>query len=242
MISKQKYAEWEKNIIQQLIPETKKINKSHSLVPSNTTPSIVFKNKIIVVVDYFYHNKPVSELLKTKKDCPKKRKIELYHLGKKTIDKVSYGLDKEGVFKFPATDFGGLTNYSLNIGETPKFCKTPSFITSDDLLHATVYNTWLRLSKKHKFYGNIKSGLSKFINSINTKAYIRFKRLPKERRILYTAEYIKRRFSKYYIRNFKGNDDTYAYEIDPKGLYCAITDNYITPNINKMNILNEYNL
>ena len=72
-------------------------------------------------------------------------------------------------------------------------------------------------------------------------AHLKFCLLPIEHRVLVTSHDIEKTTGMYLERTFGQGDDAYAKLISSdKDTFCAITKEYITPNINRFNIQNEY--
>ena len=151
-ITQEKYDEWEKQIISLFYD---KKHKKTDLLPTNGKPSYLKQSKYIIVVDFEDIKKKVSKKNVNKEDLPKKEKITMYHIGNKKSGKVSYGYDKEDdVFKFPALDFGGLTNFKQEFGKTYKM--NGSFRidkdTSLNKLSNELYKKWKILMEKEDIH------------------------------------------------------------------------------------------
>ena len=175
-------------------------------------------------------------------DIPDRTHVTLYHIGNKNKEGVSSGLKGQEV-SFPGIDVGGLTTYRHLVGapSNPGMKHKRIRITPDVTQKTidTIYQTWKNYAEKDRFYGDVKHGLSLAIRSINKDAYIQFYKVPSEFRVICTSNDIYKHTGHYYNRLF-GNPK-YAKEVKPsKDHYCAITDSYITPNINLNNIRNEY--
>jgi len=238
-----------------------KSNDNNISLPTNNNPLYAFKNKVVLAIDFLdKDNKPLSSYVDTAKQSklPKKHNIKLYHVGYNKLDNVAIGVNEHSRLIYPALDLGGLTYITENL--TP-YSKKLSFVpekhTIDSNTKVTdvevnkIYNKWLSLTKKKQFYEFNKADLKKFLDSVSkylkanhTKyngANLRFHKLPKEYRVIVTSADVQKLTGNYYQRIFGKGDQNHAKKIQPKStLYCGITNTYITPNLNKKNILNEY--
>ena len=260
MISKQEYEQYEQEIIDKLYYEQ---NTKTDLIPTNGKPSVLKCTKVILILDFVdKEGKSLSTLTQTQQTSklPIVSHIPLYHIGNKNIDTVKMGYDsnKELTF-FPGADFGGLTNYRQEIG-TKSDLKLSIKIKSSTAFSSVlgnIYDKWKHINRKKKLYGNVKKGLGLFIKSLIkflksnpqfSHVNIRFWKIPTVRRLVYTSYDIHKLMGKYYIRVYGKGDSNYAKKIKPsKDIFCYISktthgDNklYITPNINRNNLLNEY--
>ena len=246
MINKQTYELWEQNIINNLYIDDSKKTK---LIPTNNNYSIVKRIKTIIFINFINDKRQFYNLVinNSIESLPIKHKIKLHHIGNNKLDGVSSGLDNN-TFYYPATDNGGLTNLKQKLGTKVTIKKIKFKMTDKTNLKITnkIYSQWLKYSQKSRFKGNIKPKLYKFIKSLKQylicnyhNCYICFHTLPTEHRIIYTSHDIKKLTGKYYKRVF--DKDYYAEEVKPNNkLFCSITKDFITPNINTINILNEY--
>ena len=70
---------------------------------------------------------------------------------------------------------------------------------------------------------------------------LRFSLLPPEHRVVVTSSDVKAATGgKYYLRTYDNSGGAYAKASDGKGLYCGVTDGFITPNLRESNIVMEY--
>ena len=239
--------------------KTKKANETNQILPTNNNPLYAIKHKFVVVLDFIKTNNiALSKLVTGNKiaDIPEKANISLYHTGNRKIDTVSLGLDKtDNIFRHPAFDLGGLTNYKQHLGKNhdlydKQFEITQKTIITDKLLDE-ILSCWKKYYGITRFYGYDKKELKKVIKSVikylheNTDkyngVYLKFNKIADEYRVIVTSHDIKAATGDYYIRIYGKGDDNYAEKIKPTAsLYCAVTNSFITPNINKPNILNEY--
>lgn len=167
------------------------------------------------------------------------------------------------VFKHPATDFGGLTNLYQLQGESMPFLNAKPYVlhtrTSAAAMTKTLMQQWLACSQKNKFMNqaHIHTGLHKWVVSIQDllkapeerydRANLYFYALPDEIRMVYTSNDIYKRFGHYYKRTYSGDAQRHATRVSPDTrTYCSISHNnklgtsFITPNLNKSNLMNEY--
>lgn len=253
-VSKEAYKTWENKVIDEFYTNKRKKTK---LIPTNENASVVQKKKIGIMIDLMFpiNGQSLSEIMKSSCVPPKPfdrlKKIKLYHIGKQTDDYVDIGLNDKDDFLYPVCDFGGLTNVKHNdlklIGK--EYILRHNEPTNKKTIK-DIYDEWKRLSKKKRFYGNMLENLQKFIEHTHTrggllKEYnsikIRYTELPKDHRIIVTSYDIQKRTGKYYLRNFGGDNNRYAYETDSDvSMFCGITDHFINTNINMNNIRNEY--
>jgi hypothetical protein len=194
------------------------------------------------------------------KILPEKHSIPLFHIGNNKLDDVSFGWKKidNGIIEFahPSFDLAGLTNYKqLEKTKAPllpkkfTFNKNLSKVDMTELL-SNIHKQWLAYSNKRAFYkyssNKIQKILQSIINYLHTNPNYKevklcFIKFPIEYRVITTSNDIFSSTGKYYKRTYGKGDDQFAEEIKPnKNLYCGITDKYVTPNLNKFNILNEY--
>lgn len=107
MISKEEYQKFENKITETLYH---KKNIKTDLIPTNSKPSVIELNKVLLVLDFINKNgKSMSQLSKDKntKALNEVSYISLYHIGNKKKDTVKMGYDQEkNITIFPGTDFG----------------------------------------------------------------------------------------------------------------------------------------
>jgi hypothetical protein len=243
----QTYKDWEQAIIANFY---KKPQSQHSvsknLQPTDGRPVYAYKNKVMLVVNFICPD-GIDTLAKTVEkhpDLPERTHVTMYHLGNKSTEGVSSGL-KGNEVSFPVIDVGGLTTYRHIVGTpSPVGMKSKRIRITSEVTQKTIdaiYQIWKKYAGKDRFYGNVKAGLALAIRSINMDAYIQFYKVPVEYRVICTSNDIFKHTGHYYNRLF-GNPK-YAKEVKPKEhQYCAITGSYITPNINRNNLLNEYSV
>ena len=253
-ISKAEYQKWENGLTKLWAPTAKK-------QLGYPTAKLMDKNKIIVVLDITLPGNNQDSLYTSKEpnNIPE-NKLKLWHIGNQKMDMVKYGFNAEKqILNYPAFDFGGLTNYKQHVGQG----KTPDFLGSNseiiysspstaNVISVDIFKEWCKLlgglkmtpADTHK----IQLGISKVLRSIpiiNLPVNIRFSKLPSERRLIIPANEVHAKTGHYYLRNY-GNksDDDFAKQIINKkeleNLFMGISNEYITPNLNKFNIDYEY--
>ncbi|AUF82111.1 putative glutaredoxin [Tetraselmis virus 1] len=211
--SKKEYQNWEKRVID---------------LARRGCGKKMTKNKVIVVADI--------------PDQIEKTKLDLHHIGNKRKEAVSLGPDaSKGVYFYPATDTGGLTNYRRELLKKPSFVKGV-FFTKEEANQA--YEEWKSLSKREKFHGGVKDGFKKWMRSLPPGTIVKFVKLPKETRILISRKEVEQELGEYRIKDYNGIDHSIIIDSNnPDKLYVAVTlgrSPYITPNINENNLKNEY--
>jgi hypothetical protein len=244
VIDKDAFLEWQQQIIDEYYTE-KHLNTD--LFPKKNNPTVLKQNKTIIVLDFNKLSTSVDK--KKKKELPPKHKISLFHIGNMKDDFVSFGYE-DNTFSYPGLDFGGLTNYKQKMGTKNKFL--PTYFTlekSTDITRKidTIYNVWKKYNNKTRLYGNMKLKLNTFLRSAITflhaseysQIFIRFVKLPEAHRVLVTPYDIKKLTGNYYERIFK-NDTDFAKKSSGKDLFCVVEKEFVTTNINKYNLLNEY--
>jgi hypothetical protein len=239
----QTYKDWEKAVTNMFY---KKSHTTHMQLqlPKDGKPLYAYKDKVMLVVNFICPDgiDMLSKTIHNHRDIPKNEHVMMYHIGNKNMEGVSSGLKGDEV-SFPGIDVGGLTTYKQIVGTPALVGMKPKKIHIGSNINQktidAIYKTWKTYAGKERFYGNVKEGLMQAIRSINRDAYIQFYKVPREHRVIYTSMDVYNATGHYYNRLF-GNPK-YAQTVKPNKLqYCAITDAYITPNINRNNILNEY--
>lgn len=258
-INKQEYNDYEKEIGDVFYNDKHLKTK---LLPSNNNPSFIKTCKVTLNIDLIHSNgMSCSELIKQKQvsKLPNISHISLFHIGNQKLDKVKMGYDAEQkLFSFPACDFGGLTNYRQSIHDKNQFMKSKIKMTCNSSISKItndVYNQWKYYSKKERFYGKMKSNLYLFLSSVFeylqsqkefTKAYLTFWKLPSVHKVVYTSYDIYDKMNTYYVRMY--GSKYYAKKVQPReDLFCSVWKLkngtiVITPNINKNNIYNEFQI
>lgn len=244
-ISKDEYKEWEKEVISSFY------HKKHfktDIIPVNGEISYLKHSKHIIVVNFGNIKKEVSKKNVKKEDLPKKIKLKMYHIGEKKKQNVSYGYDEEDdIFKYPALDFGGLTNFKQVPGKSYQMNRSFRIDkdTSIPKICNELYKMWKKLMEKKRFSGGIKQGLLKWLESLqlllkknNDYAILHFYKQPSHHRIIATRDDVFKKTGRYYVKLF--GSDHFAKSSSKKEYYTAIQQDYITTNINKMNLNNEY--
>lgn len=142
--------------------------------------------------------------------------------GRRAPCAVKSGADADaGVTLYPATDTGGLTNYRVPLGARPRFAGS------------ALYAEWLRLSGRKRFWGGgVRDGFARWARSVPAGWTVRFHRLAPERRVLATRAEVAAAVGAYYERVFG--------EADGREVWAAVAAGFVTPNINRNNLRNEY--
>lgn len=228
MVTKEEYSRWEKEVISAFYSGKK-----------------VEKRKWIL---FFFSKQEMDHLsvgdwtrLQTKK------KVSLFHMGKGKEDFVSYGKEQEGdssVFKFAGTDTGGLTNVKVREDEGIRLFAFEGEVEKGKT--DSLFSAWLSLSKKKAFFPEreTREGFDAWVESVlllYPLAKFGFWSPPSERRVILPAKKVKEKVGTYFVRSF--GSDTHAREADEEemgSLFCGISETYITPNLNRKNLENEY--
>jgi len=247
-VSKEDYLAWEKGVIKAFFEPDQ---RSTALVPTDGACSVLLKEKYILVADALTKDGVClsrrAEKASSADTLPTKTKIQLWHIGKQAIDGVNLGVADEQV-NHPACDLGGLTNLRQKIGSVADFVdgedggvSWPLASMSAKTLSTLLHALWCKLSTK-SLPEALKEDLQKWLGSVADAlpdgAILRFHKLPSEHRVMVTPSDVRRATGKYYVRVFGG--DSFAKESDGSGLYCGVTEKFITPNINLNNISLEY--
>ncbi len=240
-VNKDTYQTWEATVIKLFFNSSKR--------PKNLDITQIFaatKQKVIIVlIPHMSH--PISDIVETNRHIylPNKTKIDMYHIGKGDIDQVSYGLEDD-TFYYPACDVGGLTNYRHQLGTKPNFVLDEHIIYDpyNDSQHNPLYEQWLELSGHDSFTDDVKDGFKQWLHSLYhlpfAKMRLNFVVLPPELRIIVKPDLVKEKTGAYYIRVYGQGNEHYAQISDGNGLWCGVSESYITPNLNIKNLQNEY--
>lgn len=245
-ISKETYKLWEKKIIDEYY-STKK--KTTPIIPTNKNPSHLKQVKFILFLDINNIYKKVSSKKVKVSRLPPKQKLDIYHIGTKQLDNVSYGYDKEDKeFKYPALDVGGNSVFRSKIKTSYKtklnFRLTKQ--TDSKEVSKLIYNEWLKLLGKSKIHGVKVNDIQLWVESVKELIdegefiILRFFKLPPIHRIVVTQSDIRKLTGTYYERIYGMSDETYAKESNNKSYYTIVEKHFVNPNINKQNLMNEY--
>ena len=244
-VVKDDYEKWESQIIDDYYD---KKHKRTELFPTNSSISYVKRSKYIIFADFDMFLK-VAKKDSDVKSYPEKKKIKLYHIGKNKLDLVASGYAKDDkVYKHPAFDFGGLTNFWQKPHNTSKTYGNIEIFKNSPLSSVTkkLYSQWKELMKKNRFIGGINEGLKLWLQSIqkllkdNESVIIRIVKLPPEHRILVTQNFINKKYGKYLIKTYSNDPLKFAKVVKNGNNFMTIGENFINPNINRNNIINEY--
>ena len=251
-VTKDAYHQWEAQVLASF-PD--RVVRSTALVPSDGAPSVLRKHKWILVADSLLKDRGMMAASCCVQeggtdDLPAKKSIRMWHIGNGCLDSVSYG-HSDSMFKHPACDVGGLTNLPQKLGTAATFVDGeeggvdwPSPSMSAATLATMMHAWWCQLTSK-KLPASLREGLAAWLDSVRIAmpdgARLRFHELQPEHRIVATAADVKASTGRYFVRIYDGStSDNYARESDGEGLFCALADKYITPNINLQNLHVEY--
>ena len=149
------------------------------------------------------------------------------------------------MFKFPAWDVGGLTNFKQSIGAPANF--DPANSVQWDSSSASVPSAWEKLYALAPFSEkatNERPRLREWLTSVQNLNWapvtLRLHALAPEHRTV-TSHDVLLKTGDYCERVFTGNvDDSYARKSTGESLYCGVTSKYTTPNLNVSNLQTEY--
>lgn len=264
MVNRATYSAWEKATIAAFYTAE---HKRTPLVPTDGSPVVLSKEKLILVVDgVSEEGEAISEAIQAssnkpgtlrssgiKERLPAHAHVQLWHAGKQEADKVRYGLadDDGGLFKHPAFDMGGLTNLKQKLGQqltfvgTPVLWGEPGLGESADIALALLAQ-WREHAGKPKLHDEaaLISNLDRFLQSVSQAVgacLLRFYELPAEHRVVVTPADVRAATGAYYVRVL-GRDDPneHARASDGSGLLCGVADKLVTPNLHEKNLAVEY--
>lgn len=237
-VNKTTYQEWQAKVIKQFYSQ--KQDKDHDKIFAATK-----KKVIVVLIPYKSHSMSYVVESNCLIKLPNKTKLDMYHIGNEQTDKVSYGLEND-VFFYPACDVGGLTNYLHKVGTKPEFALDEHILYDpfSNSQHGPLYEKWVELSGRDSFTDDVKHGFDLWLKSLYHlpfgKMSINFVVLPTEQRMIVHPELVKEKTGAYYTRVYGQGDEKYAQVSNGDSLWCAVSETYITPNINLKNLQNEY--
>lgn len=240
-VSKDVYVLWEMELIAKFYTADRPTTRR---IPVNCSKAILSKQKHILVLDVCssevaaLNSEGVEALPRGDADL----KVQLWHAGEQRLGGVTLG-PKDGYYKHPAFDVGGLTNLKQTFG-TPfgsdeavdGIVKT--FETPDA---EEIFEVWRQDHWDAKHQAELKHDLEQFLASVETLGLqfrLHLVRLTPEHRVVITAADAKRATGVYYVRKFGG--DAFAQESTTRGLYAGITEHFVTPNLNAKNLDLEY--
>eukprot|EP00435_Cladocopium_sp_Y103_P037440 s1793_g9.t3 len=241
VICKSEYLDWEQKVIDAFYSPSQRLT---DLMPVNGKPAVLVKRKIILYV--LEAGGATAEMVAAcSSELPSEKKLTMFHRGSQSLDSVSHGL-QGAAFVHPACDLGGLTNYKQMLGkeaehqgEVLEVRKTSQLADCAKL----VFQQWAELAGKEfpgSFETDLKAWLVSALMAFQTGIQLRFLVLPNEHRVVATAEDVRVRTGKYFTRCFRGSAEEYAEQYFGSELFCGISSSYITPNLNKHNLYNEY--
>ena len=198
-VSKEDYLEWEQKVVAAFYePE----ERSTSLVPAAGAPSVLSKQKVLLVVDSCdatgsgQRGSPASAVAASAPDGAKLRskdKIKLWHIGKQVNDGVSIG-HAEGTFLHPACDIGGLTNYRQKVGAAGQFVGDgipwPPDVADDAatrMMARSLKARWCEVAGRplpESLADNLVRWLSSLTEALPEGCVLRFHALPPEHRVM----------------------------------------------------------
>lgn len=241
VVDEEAYRKWEQQVIGTFYDKDCKVSK---LVPANGQPAYVMKDKVILVLDPL--DVPPGQIeAGLQQGLPPKQKLQLWHIGNKALDGVSYGL-AGSEFKFPACDLGGLTNYVQQLEAKPLlesdiFLLAPA--VDSGVLANDICKCWVKLAANKSLPPDFQADLAKWLNSVTNIfkdiVALSFFRPPVEHRIVVTSNDVIRQTGKYYVRNFGGGSfacESNGADSNGADLFCAITEKSVVPNYNMWNI------
>ena len=242
-VDKAAYQAWERSVCEKFYTADR---PPTALLPTDGAPSVLSKEKFILVADAGFAAQVASGAAG---GLPAHQHVQLWHLGKQKADGVRFGLaEEDGLFKHPALDVGGLTNLRQKLGERVDF-EGPSTSwgpgASDDVedVARALASQWNELAME-AFEPPKASDLVMWLRSVARAmgdVTLRFYLLPPEHRVVVTSSDVKAATGgKYYLRTYDNSGGAYAKASDGKGLYCGVTDGFITPNLRESNIVMEY--
>lgn len=247
-VTKEVYLQWEAHVIAAFFDSDA---RRTALVPAEGSPSILRKEKWILVADSLVDGDEASRrVAESATELAAKQSVRMWHVGSGCLDNVSYGLVDDS-FSHPACDVGGLTNLRQKLGAHATFVDGqeggvvwPSLSMSAETLATMLHAWWCQLASK-QLPASLREGLVTWLESVAEAlpdgAKLRFHALAPEHRVVASAADVRARTGSYYVRVFGGGGSGgFACESDGDGLFCAITDKYVTPNINLQNLHAEY--
>jgi len=245
-VDRSTYLAWEKGVIERFF----KPDRTHThLIPTDGSPAVVVKDKVVLAVTSTTSLPSDVEANKSDVTLQEKQKINLWHIGKQKLDGVSWGLDGQ-YFKYAALDLGGLTNCKQKLGSPIEFEETGYKLSADSdlqVLSEILIDRWSTLIKKELtgplsgLQYDIKDEICKWLRSVQEvfkcPVHLLFFRIPQEHRVLVTSHDVKTEMGGMYYNRVFGDDDKFAVETEcSSDLFCAVAEQYVTPNYNLNNI------
>ena len=218
-------------------------------MPKNKKIALLSKEKFILVADATTGDDSTASAQVTQgaTGLVAKAKVKMWHVANHALEGVNFGVSDD-LFVHPACDVGGLTNLRQKVGEPASFVggpaggiKWPTTSVSAETLATMLHAWWCRLARKD-LDDALKEHLKRWLESVTTAlpsgCTLRFHALPPEHRVMVTPADVKARTGRYYVRVFGG--DSFATTSDGNGMFCGVTEKFVTPNINLNNLNNEY--
>ena len=245
-VEKEEYLSWESEVVKAFYNPAKVRTE---LVPVDGTVAVLSKEKFILVADATTGDDSTAsaQVMQGATGLVAKAKVKMWHVANHALEGVNYGVSDD-LFVHPACDVGGLTNLRQKVGEPASFVdgpaggiKWPTTSANAETLATMLHAWWCKLARKD-LGDAFKEHLQRWLESVTTAlpsgCTLRFHALPPEHRVLVTPADVKARTGRYYVRVFGG--DSFAKTSDGEGLFCGVTEKFVTPNINMFNLNNEY--
>jgi hypothetical protein len=261
-VTKRAYSRWEKQLI----------DRFTAVRPTDGHPTYALRRKTMLAVDFVMAGgQSMREAVQKgeRKRLPPKQKLLLYHAAKGKADRVSVGVERSAngkyMFKYPAADVGGLTNFNQALGQGDGGLVGPAVVaitrnSSPEALRDEVYGAWLRAAGQRSFGRGTRRNCGKFLASLVAflasdrgralavgGARLHCVTMPDERRVLMTAKDAARATGgRYYKRTYSQNPTDFARPCEPgAGDYVSVARNeddvaFVTANLNARNVRSEY--
>ena len=222
---------------------TRRTARRRPLLPTDGAPSVLSKEKFILVADAGFAAQVASGAAG---GLPAHQHVQLWHLGKQKADGVRFGLaEEDGLFKHPALDVGGLTNLRQKLGEAATFAGDGVAVgdgAAADAAADALVSQWKALAKR-ELPPTLAADIAKFVGSVAAAmgeyaVTLRLHALPPEHRVVVTSADVAAATGKYCVRVFGGDD--HAKLSDGAGLYCGVAEKFVTPNLSAANLESEY--
>ena len=175
MVDQATYAVWEAEVINMFYSNHK---EQSTLIPTDEKPSALSKEKYILVADACAaQGGCLSDMVGagTTADLPEYQYLQLWHCGMQKKDGVRFGLARDGVFKHPACDLGGLTNLRQKLGKTVTFAgiSTPWGPEAGDTAETVaqqVVAQWQQLTGKELTGMKLEENVAEFVGTVKEGA------------------------------------------------------------------------
>ena len=240
-VDKAAYSAWEAEVIAAFFTRS---HERTPLMPTDGAPVHLRKEKYILVADAASDPGRLRRVVRPPRADLRPAVPPGQTRGRRRALRVR---EEEGIFKHPAIDVGGLTNLRQKLGERVDF-EGPSTSwgpgASDDVedVARALASQWNELAMEAfeppKASDRDVAPLGGARDGRRDAALLPLTaRAPRRR-------HLERRQGatggKYYLRTYDNSGGAYAKASDGKGLYCGVTDGFITPNLRESNIVMEY--